>query len=290
MKQSNNHNNVLSAFNVNIKLIWQKIGFTYDPLNTKPFYKCDKNKFYLNIPNVGKFLVLLEENCIIIDKAHSDITIDILNTWLQGTIIAYILQYHGYLVLHGSAVLINDKAVIFSGQSGAGKSTLACALMQKGYQLITDDLVVIKRNKLGKYSILPGPAHTKLWKDSINYLNHDINRAIPIMLKSNKYVIKVPASCDIPSIPIHSFYELNIAPDALETNCERLNPISSLQTLIQNVYRYFMLKPLGRLELFFNDCSALSQQIAIFNLTRTSNFQNLSDMISFVELNQSDFS
>lgn len=286
MTQGYNLNDMLSAFNINIKLIWQKIEFTYEPLSTKPFYKCDKNKFYLNIPNVGKFLVLLEENRIIIEKASADITINMLNTWLQGTIIAYILQYHGYLVLHGSAILINNQAVIFSGQSGAGKSTLACALIQKGYQLITDDLVVIKRNAHGKYCIIPGPAHTKLWEDSINYLNHDINSAIPVMLKTNKYIIKVASSCDMPSVPIHSFYELNIASDTLETKCERLNHLSSLQTLIQNVYRYFMLKPLGKLQLFFNDCSALSQQIAIFNLTRTSNFQSLSDMLRFIDINQ----
>ena len=53
------------------------------------------------------------------------------------------LQHRGYLVLHGSAVLVNGRAVVFSGDSGAGKSTLAASMVHHGYQLITDDVVAI---------------------------------------------------------------------------------------------------------------------------------------------------
>lgn len=254
--------------------------------NDRLIHECYPNQFYLNIPSVAHFLALPEENCILIEKAKSEIPTHVLNTWLFGTVMAYMLQYHGYLVLHGAAILINDNAVIFSGQSGAGKSTLASAFTQKGYSFITDDLVVIKQNHDGQYCILPGPAKLKLWKDAMQHFNHDITTASPVNLKTDKYALPVDNCCSEPMIPISAFYELNLDQEATIYNCDKLNSTQSLKTLIQNAYRHFMLKPLGKLQSFFHDCSALSQEITVHKLIRTSDFHELPDIIRHIELNQ----
>ena len=109
----------IMLFDRAVNLLWQGITL---PAENQATHRCDAKQFYLNIPDVARFLAIPDENSIIIEKAHDDISTHVLNTWLLGTVIAYILQYHGHLVLHGSAVLINGRAVIFSGQSGAGKS------------------------------------------------------------------------------------------------------------------------------------------------------------------------
>ena len=61
-----------------------------------------------------------------------------------------ILMQRKILPLHGSAVAIDGKAYAFIGESGAGKSTLAAAFMNKGYELMTDDIVAIsfKHNEI----------------------------------------------------------------------------------------------------------------------------------------------
>lgn len=273
----------LTVFDRTICLFEENISI---PKTNDATHQCDAQTFYLAIPGIARFFALPAENRIIIEKASSEIPMHLLNTWLMGTVMAYILQYHGYLVLHGSAVLINNNAVILGGQSGAGKSTLASALLKQGYPFITDDLVVIKQNTTGQYSIIPGPAQSKLWRDAASHLDHDIEHAQPVNLKTDKYAISVTNYCDMPMIPIAAFYELNIDSLATTFSCERLTDMLSLRTLIHNAYRYFMLKPLGKLQFFLNDCGQLTQQISVHKITRRPDLSELSQIIQRIELDQ----
>ena len=272
-----------TAFDLNVDLVYQALSMEKSP---QLIVECDSQQFYLAIPDVVRFLALPADNRILIEKTSPAVTESIIHTWLYGTVMAYILQYQGYLVLHGSAVLMNHRAVIFSGQSGAGKSTLANAFLQKGYPFITDDLIVIKRDYQGQYGILPGPAKLKLWKDAMLHFNQDMNNALLVNLKVDKYAVPVMQPCQDAIIPIAAFYELNLDEYTASFTCERLQAQPSLKTFIQNAYRYFMLKPLGKLQTFFQDCSALSQQIAVHKITRTPHFHDLPKIIQHIEINQ----
>ena len=199
---------------------------------------------------------------------------------------AYLLQYQNYLVLHGSAVLINGHAVVFSGQSGAGKSTLASALLKQGYPFITDDLVVIKQNTQGQYGIIPGPTYSKLWEDALSHLDHDREHAKPVNFKTNKFSIPVPHPCHLAFIPIAAFYELSVNANAITFTHEQLTGMQSLQTLMQNAYRYFMLKPLGKLQHFLNDCSQLAQHISVNKIIRRPDLSELSLLTQHIQLKQ----
>ena len=274
---------IASAFGLTVELAYQALPSSVLP---QPTLQCDPEQFYLSIPDVARFLALPADNRIIIEKVNPGIQDNLIHPWLYGTVFAYTMQYHGYLVLHGSAVLINGGGVILSGQSSAGKSTLASALMQKGHPFITDDLVVIKQNDKGQYCILPGPATLRLWKDAMQYFNHDINDAVPVMLKTDKYAMPARQTCDTSMIPIRAFYELNAATPTDTFSCDHMNKAQSLKTIMQNAYRYFMLKPLGKLQTFFQDCSGLSQQITVNKITRTTRFDTLPQIIQHIELDQ----
>jgi len=176
--------------------------------------------------------------------------------------------------------------VFLTGPSGAGKSTLANAFLQKRYPCITDDLVVLKQNVKGQYCIIPGPTQLKLWKDTMHYFNHDIDKATPIILRMDKYAIEMSQACEESMIPVIGFYELNIAEQAETFYCERLHAAQALKILMQNAYRYFMLKPLDKLQAFFYDCTALSQQITAHKLIRTSDFNELPNIVRHIEDNQ----
>jgi hypothetical protein len=271
--------NSLTAFTLPISLIWEKIE--REPAG-QAMHCCDETHFYLEIPHVARFLALADKHCIIIEKAHEDVSFEVLSTWLMGTVMAYLLQHAGYLVLHGSAVRVHGKAVIFSGESGAGKSTMAQALLKKGHSFITDDLLVMTKNAKGDYCLIPGPAKSKLWDDAMAYFDYDVHDATPVMLRTNKYAIPVEAVHE-QLIPVHAFYELHAASENDGFSCEHLNPLDSLKTLMQNAYRYFMLKPLGKLQPFFNDCHGLSNQIIVRKLTRTKRFDKLEQIVNYIE-------
>ena len=58
-----------------------------------------------------------------------------------------ILMQRKILPLHGSAIAIDGKAYAIVGDSGAGKSTLASAFLNKGYQLLSDDVIAVSLSK-----------------------------------------------------------------------------------------------------------------------------------------------
>ncbi len=49
------------------------------------------------------------------------------------------------LKAHASAVTNRKKTILFSGSSGSGKTTLAALLLQKGFELVSDDLVLLDK-------------------------------------------------------------------------------------------------------------------------------------------------
>jgi len=50
----------------------------------------------------------------------------------------------GYVMLHASAALGEEGGVAFAAQSGAGKSTMALALVEAGYQFVTNDRLLVR--------------------------------------------------------------------------------------------------------------------------------------------------
>ena len=53
------------------------------------------------------------------------------------------------IVLHGSAVAKNGRALIFGGPSGIGKTSLALTLMAYGARFVADDLVRVSLSNTG---------------------------------------------------------------------------------------------------------------------------------------------
>lgn len=49
------------------------------------------------------------------------------------------------IILHASAVAVQEQAVLITGRSGSGKSALALQLLAMGARLVSDDRVVLRR-------------------------------------------------------------------------------------------------------------------------------------------------
>ncbi|MCR9191308.1 MAG: hypothetical protein NXI01_01435 [Gammaproteobacteria bacterium] len=254
----------LSAYGLSVTLLWETI-----PPKHHSIYMCTEDEFYLNIPKVARFLVLALENKIIIEKASDNVPYEAIQTYLHGTILSYLLQRNHYLVLHGAAVLVHGKAVLISGQSGAGKSTAAAQLFNLGYPILADDMLVLNKNCQQTWEILPGPRHVKLWQDALGNLAFaDCDLSIIISKGNNvKYKCSLPSSSSY-AVPIASFYELVQQDTLTHISQYELHHQEKLKVLLNNSYRYFMLKALNRLEKNLKNCVTLAQQITMKRIIR----------------------
>ncbi|MDQ5920825.1 MAG: hypothetical protein QG673_881 [Pseudomonadota bacterium] len=264
-------------FGINIKVIYGKVNMPLAMGAAKSLITAD-GKFILVVPHIAIYSVDAASSLVLIEKATPHITNDHVLVYLTGTIAAYLLQYQDYLVLHGSAVLINNCAVIFSGNSGAGKSTTATALVERGYKLLTDDVVVIKKDNCGRLVLVPGPARVKLWKETLAHLNKPIDNLTRILAKLDKYEYPIDNHYN-QSVEISALYELNHSPNIQNIEIEKLIGINKLNVVINNTYRYHMLKPLGKIPNHLQQSIMLTKLIQIFKVTRPTQKFMLEELV-----------
>ena len=83
--------------------------------------------------------------------------------------LAFILRLRGLVPLHASAVVVQDRAVLFAGAGGVGKSSIAAAFALLGYPVLSDDIVVMSHSG---GCVLAHPSHARLsmWPDSASSL------------------------------------------------------------------------------------------------------------------------
>ncbi|BAZ43118.1 hypothetical protein NIES4102_01140 [Chondrocystis sp. NIES-4102] len=94
-----------------------------------------------------------------------------LRLFILGAAMGAILHQRGYIVLHGSAVAINQRAVVFVADKGRGKSTMAADLEARGYNLLADDVVAIGFEE--EFIVYPAFPQLKLWTDAVTQTGKD---------------------------------------------------------------------------------------------------------------------
>jgi hypothetical protein len=106
-------------------------------------------------------------------EPHAGAEVELVRLLLLGAVFSVLLYQRGLLVLHASAVAIDDHAVAFIGGKGWGKSTIAATLHARGHYLLADDLVALKFDDREIPVVLPGFPQIKLWPEAIASLGED---------------------------------------------------------------------------------------------------------------------
>ena len=272
------------------------IDITYEPVewtlpNPSPawkyFHRQDES-IYCYWKIIGKFLVRSGME-IAIDPLP-EVEVETLRLPLLGSVLAIALHQRQQLVLHGSAVVINGKAVLFLGASGQGKSTTAAALYSRGYQIMTDDVAAIDLTRSSTPILLPGFPRIKLWPESVTHaLSEDPESLTPI----HPDVKKVGRStadgfCQQP-MPIERIYVL-VTGSTPTVKISRLDHQEAVSKLTENAYIPMLLgsqflQLVSQTEKFQHICQCvnLAQKVPVCLLERPHSFNLLPDVISLIE-------
>jgi len=77
----------------------------------------------------------------------------------------------GSLVIHASAVQVEDEVIAVLGQSGQGKSTLAAWFASQGFPILTDDCLLLRWHEAARQWLAqPSYGSVRLWPDSVDAL------------------------------------------------------------------------------------------------------------------------
>lgn len=150
---------------------------------------------------------------------RSDAIEELVRSIVIGPVLALALELSGSFCLHGSAVSIGGRAVVFLGPKYHGKSTLATALTAAGARLIGDDLIAVSPGPPAM--VMPGVPSVRLWDDALD--------ALPIDTLCNNIVrgVKTTASgfaeraVTSVELPLGGIYILQPVPPRADFWCER---------------------------------------------------------------------
>lgn len=220
---------------------------------------------FFQIPGVAKYLIRKGQE-IYVDPCEDSIE-DQVRLFVLGTSIGAALMQRKILPLHGSAVVKDGKAYAILGHSGAGKSTLAATLLQKGFSLISDDLIPVTFDTNGSPMVSPAYPQQKLWQASIDNFGMDSSKLRPIFKRKTKYAVPVLEQFYDSPIQLAGVFELVKSKEEV-LNVKEITGMDRLQILFKHTFRNYILKDSQLLEWHFNEITKIVKKIHFFELER----------------------
>jgi len=225
-----------------------------------------ENTVMFRVPNVAIFSI--QEGRLITVSPLEEYEDDVGRLYILGSCMGIILMQRKILPLHGSAVAINGKAYAIIGDSGAGKSTLATALLNRGFQLLTDDVIAV--SLCGKDSIpyvTPAYPQQKLWQESLTEFGMSNDSYRPVYQRETKFAIPVSSQFSSELLPLAGVFEL-VKVENDDVNILPIENLTRLQTLFNHTYRSFLIPSLGLTDWHFVTSTKIISHINMFQLQR----------------------
>lgn len=239
------------------------------------FFRQYENGILLFWEKVASFFVARDGN-VQYSRAKG-ISNEVVNDYLQGSVMSVSYHLRGYLVLHGSALKIGEKVIGLLGFSGMGKSSLCKALIRRGHALVADDnLIVLDYHPV---RIARGEARLRLWKDTLQHFNEDRELLPKVHPDHDKRIKKFPQQIHTDSLPLDALAVLHYGDE------HKLSPLKGADTLISLVTHskgsFFMS---GERETKnFRQCMDLVHEVPVYSLHRKRGLEYLDESCQLIE-------
>ena len=214
----------------------------------------DGETFYVRVSGFAEFRITARSVQV---RANPGARASTIRHLLLDQVLPLAMASEGHLVLHASAVHRAGAGIIaLAGAAGTGKSTLAASLGQEGWDVVSDDGVVVERNDRGPIAI-PAYAGLRLWPDAAEATGLTDAAVVEVAEYSAKVRVTTPRLC--PPAPLRAVYIIGpgdacgIAP---------LGSRDAAMALIRHAYRA---EPARRMALAaqLEACAALASQVLV---------------------------
>ena len=138
----------------------------------------------------GRFLI--EDGRMVIVERNPAAEDEMIVFHLLHSVMAAVMRQRGLLVLHANVAFTQVGTVGMSGKSGAGKSTTLAALLQRGCEMIADDIAVLRFGETGSVEVLPGLAQMYIWEDAALRLGLNLAGLASHPLRRRKTAVAAP--------------------------------------------------------------------------------------------------
>ncbi|WP_114520448.1 hypothetical protein [Altererythrobacter sp. ZODW24] len=185
----------------------------------------------------------------------------------------------GLQLLHGSAVMGPQGAVLLAGEAGAGKSTFAAAMTSRGHSLVADDLSRVELADSGA-RIWPSSSRVKLWDDALESLGWSEREMEQDHFRDRKFHLPVETAIGTDPVPLAACYILEWG----DFETTRLTGGEAVGALLQaTMYRISFLRALGTLGAYTGQVARLAAVMPVYRLTRPKDATLLGESCAMLE-------
>lgn len=229
------------------------------------FYQIMPNRIMFYVPNLAIFSI--ENGSFIRFAPATRASMDHIRLYLLGSCMGALLLQRKILPLHGSAIEIDGKAYAIVGDSGAGKSTLAKAFLNKGYKLLTDDVVAITFSNDDVPFVATAYPQQKLWLESLNQFQLEAKQFSSLVDREQKFAVPALEQFSQTSLPLDVIFELNISEGNVVQICEVCG-IERLSMIYNQTFRNYFLEASDLLPWHFEASTKLISNVPIYRIER----------------------
>jgi len=201
--------------------------------------------------------------------------IDTVRHLILNQILPLVLSARGCHTFHASAVEVEGRAAVFSGQSGAGKSTLALDFARNGERFLSDDLVVFEKTQNGM-EVVPSYPSLRVCSDTLDQAGAGL-RVAPSAEYNTKSRLLAGESLSFQNarVPLGAIYLIGAAAPAVE-----IEEVKGAEAIVELVRASFVLDASRRdyLKSHFDRVADLSSMARLFRLRYPRDFERLPEV------------
>lgn len=242
---------------------------------TRPIIKTDeiqaaRNRVLFIINDVARFYI--NNGTSIVVEPQENAAANEIMAYFLGAAFGALLFQRGLLPLHGSTLNINGSAVLLVGKSGSGKSTLTRALLNRGGQLMSDDLAAIRTSFSKSALVFPGYPRQKLSNEFIDAMgvNPEGHRLERVMDSEPKYQVPCDDRFFSQPLKVGSIYELSV----WDEGAVKIMPFMGAQktsVILTHTYGRYLANGLDISQAFFDQCIDLARSTDVYRVLRPRN-------------------
>lgn len=244
------------------------------------YYQVGDGQVLLDVKEAGRFWIK-NSNTIIIQR-RKGVSNDEVRLYLLGSCFGFLLLSRGLFAFHGSAVADGDKCLMFIGESGAGKSTTAAAFLQKGYQMLADDVSLVDFDDHNRAMVYPAFPQIKLWEDSAKLLDIKDDDLKPVTSHWKKFRLNTAGQFTAAPSQITAVFEI-VPSDIERPATHQLMGMDKFKALSSNIFRGVAITAFNLANPHFAFCSQLAARMRVFRIERPYNNVQPREIAALIE-------
>ncbi|MEG2017882.1 MAG: hypothetical protein RR128_05410 [Clostridium sp.] len=237
----------------------------------------ESNYSYHRVRKVAKFYIT-NGNTIYIDKVE-EATMDKMTAFLLGKVFGICFRQRGIIALHGSSILINNKAALFIGKSGSGKSTLAAAMRTKGYKFIGDEVEILKVDDRGKAMSVPSYPCNRLSAYAIENLGLAVQGELDV---EKMHYLKVSEECCKEPQPVGAIFEIQQG-DVSKVQIKEVQGKEKVELFFRHNYMKSYVGAIPVTKDYFKECMTIIKAVPMYIIERPKEEFTVFDQLKLVE-------